>query len=181
MSDFAKWQKAVVAANNAPAEAPTMLQELPKSVHLDPGDIAKVTYVKDLGQLILIDQNLKKTTIPSGKEQAEVFAAIRQHLGGVESEEEADVWSVLKGPLFTLSVIGVIGGFAIYFTTICDPNYVATGRRAGMKTMLNWLGYKIGPVWMSVAVGLLAALVIGLVSIQLVKRPIRQVLEYSDA
>ena len=38
---------------------------------------------------------------------------------------------------------------------------VAARSASRAKTMLNWLGYKIGPVWMSVGVGLLAALVIG--------------------
>jgi hypothetical protein len=49
-----------------------------------------------------------------------------------------------------------------------------------MKVFLNWLGYKIGPVWMSVAVGSLAALVLGSMIFQLIKRPIRQVLTYSN-
>jgi hypothetical protein len=49
-----------------------------------------------------------------------------------------------------------------------------------MKQMLNWLGYTIGPVWMSVAVGSLAALVLGMMAYQLIKRPIRQVLKYSS-
>jgi peptidoglycan/LPS O-acetylase OafA/YrhL len=66
----------------------------------------------------------------------------------------------------------------IWFTTICEPNYEATGRRAGMKNLLNWVGYSIGPFWMSVAVGSLAAIVLASMVYQLVKRPIRQVLEY---
>ena len=85
----------------------------------------------------------------------------------------------MQSPLFVLSVIAVIGGFFIWFTTICEPGYTGTGRRSGMKTLLNWVGYKIGPVWMSVAVGALAALVLGMMIHQLIKRPIRQVLEYS--
>ena len=133
-----------------------------------------------MNQLALFDQNEKKTKVPEGKEQAEVFAAIKQHLGGTESEEEADAWSVMQSPLFILAVIGVIGGFFIYFTTICEPDYEATGRRSGMKALLNSVGYTIGPVWMSVAVGSLAALVLGMMIFQLIKRPIRQVLEYSS-
>jgi hypothetical protein len=86
----------------------------------------------------------------------------------------------MKSPLFILSVIGVIGGFFIWFTTICEPNYEATGRKAGMKMLLNWVGYKVGPVWSSVAVGLLAALVLAMMIYQLIKRPIRQVLTYGD-
>ena len=108
-----------------------------------------------------------------------MFAAIRQHLGGAASEEEADAWSVMKTPLFVLTVIGVIGGFFIWFTAICEADYEASGRRAGMKALLNWLGCAIGPVWMSVAVGSLAALVLGMMIFQLIKRPIRQVLEFS--
>ena len=118
--------------------------------------------------------------MPEGKEQADVFAAIKQYLGGSESEEEADAWSVMKTPLFILSVIAVIGGFLIYFTASCEPSIEATGRRAGMKTLLNSIGYAIGPVWTSVAVGSLAALVLGMLSFQLIKRPIVQVLTYSS-
>ena len=50
-----------------------------------------------------------------------------------------------------------------------------------MKNLLNWVGYSIGPVWMSVAVGVLAALPLGLMIYQLIKRPIRQVLQFSSA
>ena len=98
----------------------------------------------------------------------------------VEREEEADAWSVMQTPLFVLAVITVIGGFFIWFTSICEPDYEASGRRAGLKTLLNWLGYTIGPIWMSVAVGSLASIVLGLMVFQLIKRPIRQVLEYSN-
>jgi hypothetical protein len=138
-----------------------------------------VTFAKDLNQLTLYDKNQQKTKVPAGKEQADVFAAIKQHLGGAESEEEADAWSVMSGSVFTLGVIGVIGGFFIWFTTMCDPNYVATGRRSGMKTLLNTIGYKVGPFWSSLVVGSLAALVIAMTTYQLIKRPIRKVLQYS--
>jgi hypothetical protein len=50
-----------------------------------------------------------------------------------------------------------------------------------MKNLMNWLGYQIGPMWMSVIVGALAALVLGSMIFQLIKRPIRQVLEYPQA
>ncbi|MBC7818488.1 MAG: hypothetical protein IAG10_16500 [Planctomycetaceae bacterium] len=180
MKDYKKWVDVVAAAKSSPNEAAAILQQVPKAVHLDPSDISKATYAKDLNQLTLFDQNQQKTKVPEGKEQAEVFAAIKEHLGGTEKEEEADAWSVVQSPLFVLTVIGVIGGFFIWFTTICEPNYEASGRRSGMKNLLNLVGYKIGPVWMSVAVGSLAALVLGMMIYQLIKRPIRQVLEYSS-
>lgn len=178
MKDYKIWVETVAAARTSPGEAAAMLQQLPKAVHLVPAYISRATYTKDLNQLTLFDLNQQKTKVPEGKEQADVFAAIRQHLGGTEGSEEADAWSVMKGPLFTLTVIAVIGGFFIWFTTISDPNYVATGRKSGMKNLLNWIGYSIGPTWMSVAVGSLAAIVIGMMSYQLIKRPIRQVLAY---
>jgi hypothetical protein len=176
MKDYRQWVDAVAATKNAPAEAAANLKNMPKAVHFSSSEITKVTFALQLGQLTLFRQNRQKTKIPEGKEQAEVFAAIKQHLGGAESEEEADAWSVMKSPLFILALIAVIGGFFIYVTTICEPNLQATGRRAGMKVLLNWIGYTIGPVWMSLAVGALAALDLGMMSYQLVKRPIRQVL-----
>ena len=178
MKDYKQWVDVVASAKSSPNEAAAILQQAPKAVHLDPGAIAKATYAKDLNQLAIFDRNQQKTKVPEGKEQAEVFAAIKQHLGGTESEEEADAWSVMQSPLFILAVIGVIGGFFIWFTTICEADFEATGRRAGMKNLLNWLGYTIGPVWSSVAVGSLAALVLGMMLCQLIKRPMRQVLEY---
>ena len=42
------------------------------------------------------------------------------------------------------------------------------------------VGLAIGPVWMSVIVGSLAALVLGMMIFQLIKRPIRQVLTFSS-
>uniref|UniRef100_A0A7C2P2Q2 Uncharacterized protein n=1 Tax=Schlesneria paludicola TaxID=360056 RepID=A0A7C2P2Q2_9PLAN len=178
VADYKKHVEMVAAARNAPGEAAALLQQQPKAVHLEPGQLARVTYTKDLNQLCLFDRNQKKTSLPEGNEQADVFAAIRQHLGRAAREEEADAWSVMQGPLFILAVVGVIGGFFIWFTTICEPGYEATGRRAGMKQLLNWLGYSSGPVWMSVAVGSLAALVLAMMSYQLITRPLRQVLEY---
>ncbi|MEX2174289.1 MAG: hypothetical protein WD872_08000 [Pirellulaceae bacterium] len=180
LKDYKRWVEVVATANSSPNAAAAMLQQLPKAVHLAPGEISKATYAKDLNQLALFDRNHKRTKVPEGKEQAEVFAAIERHLGGTRREEEADAWSVMQSPLFILAVIGVIGGFFIYFTTICEPGYEASGRRSGMKDLLNWLGYTIGPVWMSVAVGSLAALVLGMMAYQLIKRPILQVLEYSS-
>ncbi len=180
VKDYKVWVESVAAAKTSPDEAAAMLQQLPKAVHFAPGKISRATYSKDLNQLALFDQDQHKTKVPEGKGQADLFAAIQQHLGGTEGTEEADAWSVMQGPLFTLAVIAVIGGFCIWFTTISDPSYVASGRKSGMKNLLNWIGYSIGPVWMSVAVGSLAAIVLGLMSYQLIKRPIRQVLAYSS-
>ena len=177
--DEASWQGMVAMANASPDGAAAMLQQVPKAVFLSRSDLSKATYAQQLNQLWLYDQNQQRTKLPEGKEQADVFAAIKQHLGGTESEEEADAWSVMQSPLFVLAVIGVIGGFFIWFTTICEPDFVATGRKAGMKQLMNTVGYKIGPVWMSVIVGLLAAMPLGLMITQLIKRPIRQILTYS--
>lgn len=180
LKDHAHWESLAARAKRSPDDAAAMLQQEPKAVHFAPGDIARVTYAKLLWQLTIFDRSDKKTKVPDGKEQEQVFAAISQHLGGAASEEEADAWSVMKSPLFILAVIGVIGGFLIWFTAICEPEIEATGRRQGMKVFMNWLGYAIGPVWMSVAVGSLATLTLGIMIFQLIKRPIRQVLSYSN-
>ncbi|WP_166827290.1 hypothetical protein [Thalassoroseus pseudoceratinae] len=180
MKDYKEWQKIVVAAESSPNEAADLLQSQPKALHLPAGEISKATYAEELRQLSLYDQSQQKIKVPEGKEQALIFEAIKEHLGGTESEEEADAWSVMQSPLFVLAVIAVIGGFGIWFTTICEPEYEATGRRSGMKQLLNTIGYKIGPVWSSVVVGGVAALVLFSMIYQLIKRPIRQVLTYSN-
>lgn len=176
--DYAQFQHAVAAASASPASAPGIVRQLPKARHFAPGEISKVTYAPQLNQLAIFDRNQQKTKVPEGKGQKDVFAAIKQYLGGRESEEEADAWSVMQTPLFVLAVIAVIGGFFIWFASISDPDYEAEGRRSGMKALLNWVGYTIGPMWMSIAVGSLAAIVLGMMIYQLVKRPTRQVLEY---
>ncbi len=178
--DHAKWQAVVAAAGSAPSQAAAILQQLPNAVHFAPAAISKATYTEQLNQLTLFDRSGKKTKVPEGKGQPQIYAAIREHLGGAASEEEADAWSVMKTPLFGLVMISVIGACLISLAATSDPNYEATGRRAGMKALLNWLGYTIGPVWMSVIVGTLAALVLGLMIFLLIKRPIRQVLTYSS-
>ena len=93
MKDYKKWVEVVAAAKNSPETAAEILQQLPKSEHYAPQEILKATYSQDLRQLTLFDQNQQKIKVPEGREQAEVFAAIKQHLGGAESEEEADAWS----------------------------------------------------------------------------------------
>jgi hypothetical protein len=180
IKDVEAWKKLAGTANASPHAAGTILSQVPGSVRFDPEEIAKVTYARELSQLILFDQQQKRTKIPSGKGQADVFAAIQQHLGGAESQEEADAWSVVKGWLFGLVVFDGLGGFMIYYTTICDPNYVATGRKRGIENLLNQLGYAIGPFWMSVVVGTFVTFVLVLMVRQLIKRPIRRVLDYSN-
>jgi len=179
LKDHSQWEALVGAAESSPVDAPDLLKQSPQATHYAPEDISKATYSKDLWQLTLFDRDGKKIKIPEGREQEQIFAAMKTHLGGVESEEEADAWSVIQGPLFIVSVIAVIGGFFIWFTSICEPNYEASGRRSGMKQLMNTIGYQIGPVWMSVIVGTLAAITLGGMTYQLIKRPIRQVLEYS--
>ncbi|MCG6157527.1 hypothetical protein [Rubinisphaera margarita] len=178
MKDHSQWENLVAAAESSPGDAAVLLRESPQATHYAPGDISKATYSKDLWQLSLFDRDGKKIKVPEGKEQEQIFAAMKTHLGGVESEEEADAWSVIQGPLFIVSVIAVIGGFFIWFTAICEPNYEASGRRSGMKQLMNTIGYQIGPVWMSIIVGTLAAITLGGMTYQLIKRPIRQVLQY---
>ncbi len=178
MKDYQQWQQAVASAQASPAEAPAVLQRLPKSKLFTPDQISKVSYSKDLWQLYLFDREQNRTKVPNGKEQEQVFAAIKHYWGGKESEEEADAWSVVQTPLFILSVIAVIGGFFIWFCAISEPNYEASGRRSGMKQLLNSIGYTIGPVWMSVIVGTLAAITLASMISQLIKRPVKEVLEY---
>ena len=180
MTDHSDWKALTEKAGESPSTAADLLQNQPKAVHLAADQLAKATHAEKLWQLTLFDREGRKTKVPEGKEQTALFAAIREHLGGEEGEEEADAWSVMQSPLFVLAVIGVIGGFMIYFTTICEPDYEATGRRSGMKMLLNTIGYKIGPFWASVAVGSLAAFVLFSMIYQLIKRPMRQVLEYPE-
>lgn len=180
IKDAAAWKSLADAASASPQVAAAILSQAPRSVYFAREEIAKVTYARELSQLTLFDRRQKKTNFPKGKGQADVFAAIQQHLGGEASHEEADAWSVVKGWLFGLLVFGGIGGFMIYFTTICDPNHVATGRKRGMENLLNQLGYAVGPLWMSVAVGSFLTFILVLMVRQLIKRPTRQVLAYSN-
>lgn len=175
------WAEIATAATESPEQASSLMQEQTKSTFLAANEISKTTFSEKLNQLFLFDQNLKKTKVPEGDEleQAEIFAAIKQHLGGKESEQEADTWAILQKPLMSLSITGLFGGGFIWFTTIADPNYEATGRRSGMKNLFNWLAYTVGTFWASVAVAAIMAVLVGMLVSQLVKRPIVKVLEYS--
>ncbi len=180
LKDHARFQQLVSSASSDPANAIQILRSEPKAEVLNLADIARVSFAEPLNQLYLYDTAGTRTKIPEGKgkPQGKVFEAFKKLPGWTPSEEEADAWSILQTPLFVLCVIGVIGGFFIWFTSICEPNYEASGRRSGMKQLMNTVGYAIGPFWMSVAVGLLA-LPITLIAIsQLIKRPIRQILMF---
>jgi|GEM_PF-5930461 len=165
-----------------PASAPEILQQAPKAVQIPSDQIARVTYVEQLKQLELFDLDQKKTKVPAGeeKEEAEVFTAIKQHCGGRELEDSAGAWSVVKSQLANLFVIALFGGIAIMIANTSSPGYRASGRRSGLKSLLNWIGYSIGPFWMSVIVGVVAALAIGRLLFLLVKRPKRKVLEFQS-
>ena len=170
----------VGAAQARPADAAALVAAHPGGRRLPRDQLARVAHTPQLNQLTVVDKAGTKQHVAYGKggEQGKVFEAVRRHLGGTAREEDADAWSVMQVPLFALAVLAVIGGFFIWFTTICEPEVEATGRRAGMKKFLNWLGYSIGPTWMSVAVGAVALLIVAFMVFLLVKRPQRQVLEF---
>lgn len=163
-----------------PDEAATIIGAESKAACLPRERLARVTFAPDLNQLSLFDAEGKKQKIPDGKEgeQRQVYEAVQQHLGGTHSQEDADAWSVMQGPLFALAVTAVIGGFLIFLAADADPNYEPTGRRSGMKRLINWLGYTIGPTWMSVIVGTIALAIFSFMVFLLVKRPQRDVLSF---
>jgi hypothetical protein len=167
-------------ATARPAEAAALIEAHERGHRLPRERLARVAYAEQLNQLTVVDRAGKKQRIEYGKEgeQGKIFAAVGRHLGGTAREEDADAWSVMQVPLLALAVTSVIGGFMIWFCYISDPNAEMTGRRQGMKTLLNWLGYTIGPTWMSIAVGVIAALILAFMIFLLVKRPKRQVLEF---
>lgn len=163
-----------------PDEAATIISAESKAACLPRERLARVTFAPDLNQLSLFDTEGKKQKIPDGKEgeQKQVYEAVQQHLGGTHSQEDADAWSVMQGPLFALAVTAAIGGLFIFLAADADPNYEATGRRSGMKRLINWLGYTIGPVWTSVFVGAIALAIFSFMVFLLVKRPQRDVLSF---
>eukprot|EP00913_Durusdinium_trenchii_P008824 g8290.t1 len=137
--------------------------------------LAGVAFAEQLNQLTIVDTDGKKQHIAYGDdgEQEKIFKAARRHFGGTVRKEDADAWSVMKTPLFALSVTAVIGGFLIWMAAISDPNAEITGRRSGMKRLINWLGYTIGPTWMSIFVGAVALLIVSFMVFLLIKRPER--------
>lgn len=163
-----------------PTETAAIISAESKGICLPRERLSRVTYCESLNQLSLFDEAGKKSKIPDGKEQEQrrIFEGVRQHMGGNASEEEADAWSVMQTPLFALAVTAVIGGFLIFLAANSDPNYEATGRRSGMKQLINWVGYTVGPTWMSVIVGAIALCIFAFMVFLLVKRPIREVLAF---
>lgn len=163
-----------------PVDAAALIAAHPGGQCLPRERLARVAHTPQLNQLTVVDTAGKKQHIAFGKagEQGKVFEAVRRHLGGTAREEDADAWSVMKVPLFALAVTAVIGGFLIWFTTLADPEADITGRKAGMKKLMNWVGHNIGPTWMSIAVGVIALLILSFMVFLLVKRPKRQVLDF---
>ena len=178
-----EFHKLTAGAEAKPTEAAALIERHPAGKRLPRERIVRVTYCKEINQLTVLDDAGKKQSFAAGGKDAQgrIFEAVGRHLGGTASEEDADAWSVMQTPVFTLAVIGVIGGFFIWMTTISDPTYEATGRKAGMKQLINWLGYTIGPFWMTAAVLALAAVPALIMLYQLVKRPKRQVLTFREA
>lgn len=163
-----------------PTERAAIISAESKGKCLSREKLARVTYSETLKQLSIFDEEGKQQKILDGKEneQRRIFEGVRDHLGGNASEEEADAWSVMQSPLFALAVTAAIGGFLIFLAANSDPNYEATGRRSGMKQLVNWLGYTIGPTWMSVIVGAIAMGIFSFMLYLLVKRPLREVLSF---
>ncbi|WP_339736123.1 hypothetical protein [uncultured Gimesia sp.] len=163
-----------------PEEATAIIRAESKASCLSRERLVRVTYAKDLNQLSIFDEEGKKQKIPDGKEgeQGQIFEAVQQYLGGTHSQEDADAWSVMQGPLFALAVTAAIGGLFIFLAADADPNYEASGRRSGMKQLMNWLGYTIGPIWTSVFFGAIGLAIFSFMIFLLVKRPQRDVLSF---
>jgi hypothetical protein len=179
ISDPKDFEHLTAEAAARPAEAAALIAAHKRGRRLPRERLARVTYAKGLNQLTIFDDAGKKQHIEYGKGvQAQIFEAANRYFGGTASEEEADAWSIMKVPLFALAVTAVIGGFFIYGAATADPNYVASGRRAGMKQMMESALLYIGPTWMSVIVGVIALLCLAPMVLLLIARPKRQVLTF---
>lgn len=163
-----------------PTEASALIEAHSRGRHVPREELDRVTFAESLNQLTVVDTAGKKQHIASGSEgeQSEIFDAVNQYLGGSASEEDADVWSVTKGPLLGLALVGGIGGLMIFLAAESDPNYEATGRRSGMKQLINWLGYTVGPTWTTVLVAAIGLPILATMVFRLVRRPQRQVLSF---
>lgn len=173
-------QQLVDQASATPAKAAEVLAAHKGAKQLTRDKLSRVTYVKLLKQLTVIDTAGKKHHIAYGDqgEQEAIFEAVNEHLGGTTSEEEADAWSVVKNALFALVVTIFAGGLFTKLAMDASPDHVATGRRAATEQALNNLLYKIGPIWTA---GIFAAVAIGIATpmvLRLMNRPKRQVLAF---
>ncbi|QGQ26366.1 hypothetical protein F1728_28450 [Gimesia benthica] len=166
--------------NAQPDEATAIIAAESKGTFLPRAELSRVTYTEGLQQLTIIDQAGKKQKITEGNEgeHRQIFEAVRHHLGGTAGEEEADAWSVMQGPLLGLVLTAAIGGFMIFLSTEADPSREFSGRRSGMKKLLNWLGYTIGPTWMSIIVGGIFLVIFASMMHSLIKRPLREFLAF---
>ena len=142
--------------------------------------LARVTYAPSLDQLSYTDADGKRRAIAEEQngEHAQIFESIQHHLGGSLEDEEADTWSAIKGPLTLLGFVVLIGGIVIAASLGADPDAEITGRRRGMKQLMNWLGYTVGTPILSVIVGLLVLASLAFVIHRVVKRPQRQALVF---
>ncbi|QDV18942.1 hypothetical protein Pan153_36030 [Gimesia panareensis] len=166
--------------NENPDQATSIISAESKGKFLPREQLARVSYTEGLSQLLIIDTDGKKHKVTDGEEgeQRQIFEAVRQHLGGDAGEEEADAWSVMQGPLLGLVITAAAGGFMVFLATEADPSKEFTGRRRGMKQLLNWLGYTIGPTWMGVIAGTIFLGIFAYMIMQLVKRPVREFLAF---
>lgn len=173
--DPADRDQLMAAATAAPAEAATLVAAHDKGGRLTRDQIERVTFAEQINQLRVHQKDGKVLKLAEGKEQKDVFEAIDQHLGGTASEEEADAWSVLQTPLLCTVVFGGIGALFIWMAAKADPNYEASGRRSGMKALLNTVLLWLGPVGTSLIVACFVVPPVAIGIYQLFKRPIRQV------
>jgi len=166
--------------NEQPENATAIIGAESKGKFLSRENLARVSYSESLKQLLVVDSEGKKQKFTDGEdgEQRQLFEAVRHHLGGDAGEEEADAWSVMQGPLIALAVTAFFGGLMIFIATDADPNKEFHGRRSGIKSLFNWLGYTIGPTWMSIIVGAIALFFFGNMILQLVNRPVREFLAF---
>jgi hypothetical protein len=176
-------QQLVDQASANPSKAAEVFGAHKGAKKLSRDKLSRVTYAKPLKQLIVVDNAGKKHHVAYGDqgEQEAIFEAVKEHLGGTPSEEEADAWSVVKNSVIALVVTIFAGGVFTKLAMDASPDHVATGRRAATEQALNNLLYKIGPIWTGV---IFAAVAIGIATpmvLRLMKRPKRKVLAFQGA
>lgn len=167
-----------------PAETAAIMKSDLNAYHLPRERLIGVNYIEKLNQLTIQYDTMygkskkQKIAFGDGNEQRMIFEGIHKYLNGSLSEEDADAWSVMKGPLIGLAVTGFFGGLLFVVSTEADPNYEATGRRRGLKQLFNWVGYTVGPTWISIIAGAIALGIFGYMMVSLVNRPQRKVLGF---